>query len=463
MKNKPYILQIAAGTTHGGASRIAVNLYEELKNQDYYSQIATGGEIPKDKDYLKIYKKSFVNSKNSWEKLFLSLGKKTNKYIGKIKGTGKLTNIFYNLGKPSCLIKNLRGVENFENFSGTHEFFKNLRPFPDIIHAHNLHGGYFDLHMLPYLSKKVPVILTLHDEWMFTGHCAYTFDCERWRTGCGKCPSLSLYQPLWRDTTKYNLKQKAAIYEKSNLHIITPSQWLMDRAKQSVLAPGIASGQVINNGLDLKTFKPGEKKAARAQLSLSKNSHIIIFPASKAKTNKFKDYPTLEKSLLSIAEKNTFTESILLLCIGEKSETIKKENIEIRFIDYVQNQEELVSYYQASDLLIHATKSDNFPTTILEAFACGIPVIGTDIGGIPEIIDKNTGLLYEKENYKDLASKIVLLLKNKSLRESMSKCANKKAKEKFGLQKQIDAHVNLYEKLFVQKITCTKNKRKFFL
>jgi len=456
MQNKkPFILQIAAGTTHSGGSRIPVNLYEELQKLDFNSQLATGGEIPTGKKYLFIPKKTFDHAKNPWEKFFFSCAKKTSKFTGKIKGAGRLANILYNIGKPSCLLKNLRGVENFENFPGTRHFFENLKPFPNIIHAHNLHGKYFDLHTLSWLSHKVPVVLTLHDEWLFTGHCACTFDCEKWQTGCGGCPNLGAYQELWRDTTKYNLKQKQKIYEKSKLNLVTPSQWLMDKARKSVLAAGIKSYHVIHNGIDLQIFRPGDKFLARKKLGLPQDAQILLFSAFKAKTNQFKDYKTLEQAVLKVRMKlwddflslNKNNKKIIFLCIGEKSEPIKQENREIRFIKYIQNQEELVSYYQATDLFIHATKSDNFPTTILESFGCGTPVIGTEVGGIPEQINKNVGLLYKKGDYKDLAEKISFLLENDELREEMAKNCVKHAQKNFNQKKQILKHVDLYKKL----------------
>jgi hypothetical protein len=72
---------------------------------------------------------------------------------------------------------------------GTWELLRRVRADPpDVIHAHNLRGGYFDLRALPELSRVAPLVLTMHDMWLITSHVAHSFECERWRTGCGECP-----------------------------------------------------------------------------------------------------------------------------------------------------------------------------------------------------------------------------------------------------------------------------------
>lgn len=454
METKPFVLQINAGVGDGGAARIAVDIYRELNKYNFNSKIATGGVIPPGKDYLKIERKTFSDAKNLWESLFFSICKRSSPFIGKIKGAGRLTNLFYNIGRPSYFIKQIRGVENFENYPGTREFFKSLIPFPDLIHCHNLHGDFFDLSILSDISKKVPVVITLHDEWMLTGHCAISFGCTRWKIGCGKCPYLNTYPKLWRDTTKYNIQQKRSIYRNSNLHIVTPSKWLMNEVKESVLAEGIASSHVIHNGVDLSIFKPKDKGTIRKEKNLPTDAYIILYAANNAKTNEFKDYPSLEKAFFLLAEQNQLNKKLIVFCVGEASETIIKNNCELRFIKYLNGCNELASYYQAADIFVHATKADNFPTTVLEALGCGLPVIGTRIGGVVEQIydykistDQATGTFYALQNHNELADEIFHLLTHPELRAIMSKNARIDAEKRFDLNDQMNHYVTLYDTL----------------
>ena len=120
---------------------------------------------------------------------------------------------------------------------------------PDIIHAHNLHGQYFGLRFLTQHSHQIPVLITLHDAWLLSGHCAHSVDCERWRTGCGKCPDMSLQPPVEQDATAHNWRRKKHIFENSRLYISTPSQWLMDKVHQSILEPAIVESRVVPNGI----------------------------------------------------------------------------------------------------------------------------------------------------------------------------------------------------------------------
>ena len=78
---------------------------------------------------------------------------------------------------------NYAGILNTSSIS-KHSFFTRS----DILNFHNLHGGYFNYLSIPFLTGQKPAVWTLHDMWSFTGHCTYSYDCDRWKTGCGRCP-----------------------------------------------------------------------------------------------------------------------------------------------------------------------------------------------------------------------------------------------------------------------------------
>src|SRR5690554_5007769 len=85
------------------------------------------------------------------------------------------------------------------------------------------------------LYSLKPVIWTIHDEQSYTGHCAYSFDCKKWQTGCGNCPDLTFYPKIKKDTTDFLLYIKEKIYDFSDFTVVCPSRWLANRAKQSIL------------------------------------------------------------------------------------------------------------------------------------------------------------------------------------------------------------------------------------
>ena len=192
------------------------------------------------------------------------------------------------LRDPGVLLDAARGREDFR-FPASHHVLELPPKPPDVLHLHNLHGGYFDLRALPELSARKPTVVTMHDEWLYTGHCAYTLDSERWLTGCGDCPHLDSYPALRVDGTAGNWHRKAKLYERSFLHVVCPSRWLLDRADRSVFGLTIASARVIPNGVDLELFAPGERER--------REEPVIVFAAQGARTNPYKDFATLRAAL----------------------------------------------------------------------------------------------------------------------------------------------------------------------
>ena len=155
----------------------------------------------------------------------------------------------------------------------------------DVLNLHNLPGGYFNYRLLPQLTAAKPTVWTLHDMWPLTGHCAYAYDCERWRTGCHHCPLLRRAnhdlvepRPTWRDLSRPGWQQKAHLYRQSRLTVVAPSRWLQTLAQQSILGPA-APIHFIPHGIDLDLFRPGDQAAARHRLGLPAAASVLFFSA----------------------------------------------------------------------------------------------------------------------------------------------------------------------------------------
>jgi glycosyltransferase involved in cell wall biosynthesis len=317
---------------------------------------------------------------------------------------------------------------------------------PDILHLHNLHGGYFDLGILPDVSKQIPTVLTLHDEWTYTGHCAQTFGCSRWERGCGKCPDLSIYPPIRRDATAHNWRRKADIYMKSRLHLAAPSHWLLNRALQSCLNKSIIDFKVIPNGIDLSVFRPGNKALARQELCLPPDAWISLFVGFNSVSNRFKDYGTVESAVRRAGSQNGRPH--YLVCVGETGSELRRGAVVIQFIDYQFDRNKMARYYQAADVFLQASHADTFPTTVLEAMGCGTPVVATQVGGIPEQIEEGvTGFLVQVRNPDSMADRIVRLQNNKALRKALGINASQRAKGRFSLERMVGEYLNWYKEI----------------
>ncbi len=275
----------------------------------------------------------------------------------------------------------IRGYEQMD-YPGTRTLLDDAGGLPDIVHCHNLHGDYFDVRELARISRRVPVVLTLHDEWLMTGHCAATFGCERWRDGCGECPDLTSYPSIRRDATARNLRVKSEIYASSHLFVAAPSEWLLERARASRLAAGTEDWRHFPNAVDTSVFNPAGRDAARRTLELDERAAIMVFVAHRARSNPFKELGPVIEAASSVAQSRP-GQSTLLVVIGDDGQDETRGNIEdsLRAIDHQSPEDS--SMFQVSDLMLHSAKAEVTGLTVIEALACGTPVAATAVGGIP--------------------------------------------------------------------------------
>ena len=184
------------------------------------------------------------------------------------------------LGKLTSPITKQLGlyyIDHLATFNlSQHSFFKNA----DVINFHNLHygeKGYFNYLAIPSLTKNKPAVFTLHDMWSFTGHCTYSYDCDRWKSGCGKCPYPDVYPAIARDNTSIEWKLKNWAYQHSNLTIVTPSRWLNEQAKQSMLKDFPIHH--IPYGINTEVYQPIDSQDCKSVLGIPKNKKVLMFAA----------------------------------------------------------------------------------------------------------------------------------------------------------------------------------------
>ncbi|NOR28395.1 MAG: glycosyltransferase [Lutibacter sp.] len=305
---------------------------------------------------------------------------------------------------------------------------------PDVIGLQNIHGYYLNYQVLfDYLKKhQLPVIWTFHDCWPFTGHCSYfeMVACEKWITHCEKCPQKSSYPKSFNDRSFNNYRdKKIAFVGLKNLHIITPSYWLKEKVEQSFLKDYTV--EVIHNGVDLNRFRFLNKE-------LPKTNIILGVASIWDKRKGLADFIKLRESI-----SNKFQ----IVLIGLNDSQIKKLPKGIVGIQRTESIEELVAWYNKAMVFVNPTYTDNFPTTNIEALACGTPVITYNTGGSPEAIDGSTGIVVEKGNVQKLKNAIEEV--SKKGKENYSYLCRERAEKLFNKDKRFQEYINLYTKLLV--------------
>ncbi|MEY2591808.1 MAG: hypothetical protein QOJ67_3792 [Acidimicrobiaceae bacterium] len=332
------------------------------------------------------------------------------------------------------------GVENF-HYPYSRHVLEITGSRPDLVLCNNLHGGFFDLGVLAWLSQQVPVVLRLADSWAFTGHCACPLGCSRWERGCGACPDLAIPPAVTRDATGTNWRRKQRIFSSARLYVVAPSRWMMDRANRSLLAPAIRGEQVVPNGVNLEVFKPGPRLRSRRRLGIDPQRKVLLYVANLGSRNPYKDFPTLLTAVKRLASGGG--RALELLVVGGEGEDERLgENLKVRHLAYCDSDVRLADLYRAADLYVHAAREENSPVVVAEALACGTPAVVAAGGGTSEVVDhRRTGLVVSPENADALASALLLLLGDPALRERMGADGAASARKRFDRQRMV-AHLH---------------------
>lgn len=309
----------------------------------------------------------------------------------------------------------------------------------DVIHCHNLHTNYFNLKTLIEMSKLKPVVWTFHDMWPITAHCAHSFDGKIKENGFFTCPSLDIYPPIAWHNEKYLEKKKTAVYSDSNFHIVTPSKWLAEKVSQSVLRNKPIS--VIYNGIDTSIFKPYDRLKSRQELGLPQDRPIILTVAKGGASNPWKGRTYAQEAIKAFIGHHRAYFVDLGGDIGQPPSP------DLKSAGYISDQTILAKYYSSADILLYPSVADNCPLVVLEAMACGLPIVSFNTGGIPELVEhKINGYIAEYKNTDDLKTGIEYLL-NSSVPEieQMRRYSVNKIKSGFTLEKMTEQYIELYK------------------
>jgi glycosyltransferase involved in cell wall biosynthesis len=269
---------------------------------------------------------------------------------------------------------------------------------PDLLHLHWVGNSLCNLDMLHQIRR--PVVWTIHDMMPFTGGCHYDSGCGKYRVGCGQCPELS--SSGLRDASSREWRCKANAIESNPLVVVSPSQWLAACARQSLMFRD-RDVRVIPYGVNTSLFKPRSKAQCREILGLPIGKPLILFAAQGGTGDPRKGFiglgVSLEKSIDNWEDRRPD-----LAILGQSGmESSLPNGYCAHLLGTFHDEITLALAYSAADIFVAPSMQDNLPNTIMEALACGTPVVSFCIGGIPDMVEhKQNGYLAEAGNFEEL-------------------------------------------------------------
>lgn len=318
----------------------------------------------------------------------------------------------------------------------------------DIINLHWVEDFLSPKSLSAMFSLNKPVVWTLHDQKPFTGGCHYSAGCKNYQERCHHCPQL-LDDPFGLPTAI--LKDKMELFKGADLTVVTPSSWLAKEAGKSSLFKSNRI-EVVPNSIETDIYYPIEKKAAKNRLGIDPNTVTIMFGTADAREER-KGLKKLISAMYNCMQDKTFNKfvdsnKVLILSVGITDESIKNLPISVKDFGYIENDHDMAKVYNASDMLILPSLEDNLPNTMLEAMACGTPVISFNTGGMPDVIvDDVNGKLVENQDSVQLGKAIADMVFHSSKRKSMSEESSALIRTKYKLKNQAEKYLNLYDDL----------------
>jgi glycosyltransferase involved in cell wall biosynthesis len=311
----------------------------------------------------------------------------------------------------------------------------------DVVHLHTV-ADWFDVpQWLETLPRKVGVVISLHDMWHFTGGCFLYRGCDRYADQtppCDYCPILR--SPANRFLAKAAHSRKLQAYPNCGARMVATSQWLAEIAGQSPIAKACGGVQVIPPGIDTNVFKPQDKNLCRKHLGLPMDAFVIITGcASLTDTNK--NVPWLFDQLSRLPD----LDRLIVVAFGEGTAPVP-DRLNVRFTGGIQERRDLARLLAVADVFVSASLMETYGLTLVEAMACGTPVVAFRVGGIPEAAPDGQGaILCPPNDPVALLTAITKLRNSPLLRGTLANAGRQTGVTRNALPAFAQAFIRLYE------------------
>ncbi|OUX50264.1 MAG: hypothetical protein CBE43_07520 [Rhodopirellula sp. TMED283] len=315
----------------------------------------------------------------------------------------------------------------------------------DIIHLHWVAKFIDYTSFFQSLPKNQPVIWTLHDMNPFTGGCHFTEGCEQFVQHCGNCPQLPNCGP--DDISRHAFSTKMQALRDVNLHVVTVSHWMTEQSKKSPIFEQAQAFHHIPYGLAMDVFKPVNKNEAREQLGIDKEAFVFSFGAADIR-NRRKGLAPLLKSLEVISD---FPNTLGMMFGGGDIPNVEHALPELRMMGFIRDVKQMVLIHSACDVFVMPSLEDNLPFTCLEALATGIPVVGFDAGGVPDMVRPGvTGWLVPAGDSLAMGKQLKYVAEHRDEAARLGQQAREVAVQEYSEEREVIDYKKLYKEVLQQ-------------
>ncbi len=310
-----------------------------------------------------------------------------------------------------------------------------------MVHLHTI-ADWFDVpRWLESLPREMGVVISLHDMWHVTGGCFLYRGCDRYTNQvhpCDPCPILRW--PANRFLAKTAHSRKLQAYRNCGARMVANSHWLAELAGRSPIARASGGVRVIPPGIDTAVFKPQDKNLCREHLGLPADAFVIVTGGASL-NDANKNVPWLFEQLSHLPDLG----GVIVLAFGEGAVPVPN-GLDVRFTGGIRDRYDLARVFAAGDVFVSASLMETYGLTLVEAMACGTPVVAFRVGGIPEAAPDGKGaILYAPQDGAALIEAVMKLRDSKQLREALGSAGHEMVRTRNGLRSFAEAFMRLYE------------------
>jgi glycosyltransferase involved in cell wall biosynthesis len=338
-----------------------------------------------------------------------------------------------------------KGFEDFHDDRACDVAFVRQLPPADIVHLHFVSGFVDERSFLAGLPRDIPVVWTAHDMAPLTGGCHYDAGCDRYTSQCGRCPQLGSSWENDLSRRVWNRRRKSLSFVRDRLQFVVASRWMEQQVKRSALCSHFPV-ECIPFGLDCDVFRPIDKAACRTALGIDPVARVVLFVSDNV-TNRRKGLAILLDSLSRITHRETVT----VISVG-RNPPPATPGVNMLHLGGIANDQLLAIAYNAADVFVAPSLQEAFGQTVVEAMACGVPVVGFATGGISDLIqDETTGYLCPVGDAGALAHELDRALGDDRQRLAMGQEARTIAVRQYPLPLQAERYLAVYERLLRER------------